>query len=199
MATEDNPYSTTTLITRFQTTSDENPPWAGISFALPVGSDELADKLRLAYPDSTLRQRKHMAAIDFLKNELSEMRQGASRTSASEKHNAFTPQVSLSFSNDIDVRSRQGSVSSSLSLTSMNQGASSQEHGLLRSGAQSTITDPKVTDPVKEIIFSVSDGRPMQPKTKKKMTKEEKIVYKKTRKRGACSRCRRQKGKVCAF
>jgi hypothetical protein len=194
MATGDGLYSIANLITGFQTTSDENPPWAGISFALPVGSDQLADKLRQAYPDSTLRERKHMAAIDFLKNELPEMRQQALRTTASENNNTLTPQDCQSFSNGLNVKSRQGSVATSLSSLSTNQDASSQEHNLLRSGVQAINT----TGPAPEIVFSISDGRPVQLRTKRRMTKEEKIVYKTTRKRGACSKCRRQKGKVCA-
>lgn len=48
-------------------------------------------------------------------------------------------------------------------------------------------------------VWSAHDGRPMQPKTKRKMTLEERSAYKETRKRGACERCRRQKGKVDAL
>ncbi|KAF2792863.1 hypothetical protein K505DRAFT_386721 [Melanomma pulvis-pyrius CBS 109.77] len=74
-------------ITRTQPTTDETPPWQGISFTCPVGSDLLADRLKYAYPDcKTLRQRKHQAAINFLAAELEEMK------SKDEKHSA-TPEV----------------------------------------------------------------------------------------------------------
>jgi hypothetical protein len=43
----------------------------------------------------------------------------------------------------------------------------------------------------------MEDRRPLQPKTKRRMTKEEKVAYKTARKRGACSSCRHKKAKVC--
>ena len=48
-----------------------------------------------------------------------------------------------------------------------------------------------------QFVWSAHDGRSMQPKTKRKMTLEERSAYKETRRRGACDKCRRQKGRVC--
>jgi len=47
-----------------------------------------------------------------------------------------------------------------------------------------------------QFVWSAHDGRSMRPKTKRKMTVEERSAYKETRKRGACDKCRRQKGRV---
>ncbi|KAF2446606.1 hypothetical protein P171DRAFT_262739 [Karstenula rhodostoma CBS 690.94] len=46
-----------------------------------------------------------------------------------------------------------------------------------------------------QFVWSAHDGRSMRPKTKRKMTVEERNAYKNTRKRGACDKCRKQKGR----
>lgn len=45
-------------------------------------------------------------------------------------------------------------------------------------------------------VFSAVDGTPMQPRTKKKMSTQERKDYKETRRRGACDKCRKTKAKV---
>lgn len=200
MANEDDSHPIAALIRRVKNTSDDSPPWTGIAFTMPVDSDKLADELRRAYPEySTLRERKHMAAIDFLKNELSLIHQETSESAASKEYEVAPSQDFDPFPYDPEVRGWRGSVSSSPYLVSTNQDALPLKHDLLRSGAQGTNAATKVTGSAQELVFSVSDGRPMQLKTKRRMTKEEKVVYRKTRKRGACSRCRRQKEKVCTL
>lgn len=169
------------LIERVRNTSDETSPWEGISFTQPVGSDRLSDELKRAYPGcSNLRQRKHMAAIAFLQHELTQMQKANSATEVIEVEYPATPEASSLSNDNFDGSSRQSSVSVSR--------ASLQK---IQAPTASTFTRAS-----QQIVFSVSDGQTLQPSTRRTMTKEEKLSYRKTRKRGACSTCRRQKGKV---
>jgi hypothetical protein len=200
MATEDMTDSFTTPIKRVEKTSDDTPPWTGITFTLPVDSDKLAEDLKRAYPDcSTLRERKHMAAIDFLQFELHQMQSKISGSSEPVRHHFDSSLASDPRRIESDDHIRQSSVASSLSLVSTNQDLLSPKESLMRSRDEMVVSAHESNGFAREFVFSVSDGRTLQPKTKRRMTREEKIVYRKTRMRGACSKCRRQKGKVCTL
>lgn len=165
----------------------------------PVGSDKLSEELRQAYPNcSTLRARKHMAAIDFLRNELQHMQTG--ETLASSNHHLPVSKASPQFDITTDSRSQYRSPSPMSFTSSVAPESHSIQNGLLLAEAAApTSPAPQLrpsSDVAQQFVFSIVDGRPLQPKTKRCMTREEKIAYKKTRKRGACLSCRRTKGKV---
>jgi hypothetical protein len=193
------------IIRRLQPTSDETPPWAGIAFVYPVDSDELADQLKKAYPEGqNLRQRKHMAAIDFLKSELKGMQKPHVGGSA-----AFETVSNI----DNDPQSVDTDVNDALPFESRPESAASP----FSPSASSFVDSPRLAERTKQpvtqkhtpesivplvpgtpqtFVFSAADGRPMQPRTKKKMSARERQDYKKTRERGACLKCRRTKAKV---
>lgn len=184
---------TGSLIRRLQITSDETSPWEGIAFVQPVGSDRLSDELKRAYPGCTnLRQRKHMAAIAFLQYELMQMQSANTTSRVLESKYPVTPEESSLSNDNFDGTSRHSSVS--VSQTSLQKAQAwpggtpntTQSQGPAASAAHSP----------QQIVFSVSDGHTLLPTTRRTMTKEEKLAYRKTRKRGACSTCRRQKEKV---
>jgi hypothetical protein len=199
------------FITRTQPTTDETPPWRGISFLLPVGSDRLADQLKHAFSDcKTLRQRKHKAAILFLERELEEMKisdeeqyQHPDAPDAPDNHQLGSPQSeSIEILDRRSVGSTQQNTSTSSCTSPITPDSARSPKladrsrsqyprpGLLQSPTANTITTAQT------FVFSAVDGRPLQPKTKRKMTSDERVVYKQTRKRGACDKCKRQKGKV---
>jgi hypothetical protein len=181
------------LIKRLQHTSDETPPWDGISFVQPVGSDRLSDELKRAYPGCTnLRQRKHMATIAFLQYELMQMQSAIPTSRVSESEYPATPEESSLSNDNLDDNSRQSSVP--VSQTSLRK--TQAWPGGTPNTTQSQDPASSVAHSSQQIVFSVSDGHTLQPTTRRTMTKEEKLAYRKTRKRGACSTCRRQKGKV---
>ncbi|KAJ4366785.1 hypothetical protein N0V83_007310 [Neocucurbitaria cava] len=183
------------LIKRVQPTSDETPPWSGMSFVQPVDSDALHEHLKIAYPQcTTLRERKHMAAIDFLVAELHQM-QSKGPTFVAVEHSANDPAAP-----NPGALSRKGSISASLSPTSSAQFSTSVELAFQDRHSSTTpgrlLPKGQLTEsPGQHLVFSAVDGRMMQPKTKRRMTAEEKDAYKETRKRGACRKCKRQKGK----
>lgn len=190
------------LIRRFQLTSDATPPWAGLSFTPPVASDALHEELKKIYPAyTTLRERKHKAAIDFLTAELYEMQSRDSKPVAEHYPPHASSEAPSIFSDALEAHSRQGSPSASESPTSSTRFSRSVE----------PVLQPRDTPPIRtpllptlaptagsgqHIVFRALDGRTLKPKTKRKMTSEEKTAYKETRKRGACPKCKRQKGKV---
>ncbi|KAH7386624.1 hypothetical protein DE146DRAFT_176547 [Phaeosphaeria sp. MPI-PUGE-AT-0046c] len=181
------------LIRRVQKTSDETSPWEGISFTQPIGSDSLSDDLRRAYPGCLdLRQRKHMAAIAFLQHELMQMQSSNPTTKLFESDCHATPKDSSLCNDNFDGNSRQSSVS--VVSQSSFQRTQSWSAGNLDPMQSQTFTSSGVSSS-QQIVFSVSDGHTLQPTTRRPMTREEKVAYRKTRKRGACSTCRRQKGK----
>jgi len=175
------------LIKRIQPTSDETPPWEGMEFAYAVESDKLSEELKRTYPKCfTHRERKHMAAIDFLMGELHGMQTRQSTAAATE--NGLIG----------DGRSRRGSPTSSLSPSSTTHEPVFVEEHLQQVPTKTPATPAPLmpsTTSAQQFVFSAVDGRPLQPKTKRPMTRAEKIEYKKTRQRGACSPCRRQKAK----
>lgn len=178
------------------------PPWAGISFVYDIESDELADALRSAFPDyRTLRERKHAAVIRFFEQELREMQLSASSTMSVQKPQDYDPVRSEA---RVDVRNG-GHLSDSSApppspVSSLN---STVHHDLERRFAASQTVyslsfpaDPTLATSSTHLVFNAFDGRPMQQKTKRKMTSEERQEYRRTRQRGACAKCKRQKGKV---
>ncbi|CAO2649228.1 Nn.00g066130.m01.CDS01 [Neocucurbitaria sp. VM-36] len=193
------------LIKRIQPTSDETPPWTGISFVQPVDSDALHEHLKIAYPQcTTLRERKHMAAIDFLIAELRQMQSKGSAFVAIESSANYpaapSPRAPSLSTEALGNPSRKGSASASQSPTSSTQLSTSVEHAFQdRHSSTTPACLPPIAQPTdgpgQHLVFSAIDGRMMQPKTKRRMTIEEKNAYKETRKRGACRKCKRQKGK----
>lgn len=221
MAIPTQARTTTSFIFRRRPTPEGSSPWEDIFFIYPVESDELSQALRDAYPQcSTLRERKHQAVIDFLSEELRQMKCKAPDPSPVFS-NADLPQHAQrddlsAFNDELSNSSRQHSTSTctSPSVSSVRSSViadRSARHAafLMAYNAEpavSTITKPtadpgasgKVNSAVaaQQFVFSAHDGRAMRPKTKRKMTLEERSAYKETRKRGACDKCRRQKGRV---
>ncbi|KAF1972272.1 hypothetical protein BU23DRAFT_165141 [Bimuria novae-zelandiae CBS 107.79] len=197
------------FILRQKPTSDELPPWAGISFKYPVDSDDLSEKLRAAYPDcKTHRERKHRAVIDFLSEELCRMQSGVSiadgitlegSTSPSQLPimNGSKPVTMEALSDGNDALSVSGYTSPSV-IGSL---ASPIPTERVRKGSRVTTNleqSQQTASPTsaRQFVWNAHDGRSMQQKIKRKMTAEERNAYKETRKRGACDKCRRQKGRV---
>lgn len=133
-----------------------------------------------------------MAAIDFLKAELRDMQsRNVSATASIEEEYLATPEPFSPLFGRFDDRRRFGSTSSLQS--------SLQEERIIQQSNKTNTTTPKGTAAIQQIVFDASDGRTLQPKVKRSMTEAEKAGYRKTRKRGACSPCRRLKGKVRVF
>jgi hypothetical protein len=200
MVIDTSPRATTPPITRVPVkwTSDEKPPWSGIEFTFPIGSDALSDVLRSKYPQgSDLRERKHMAAIDFLKFELRQMQARQASLAASENEYLTTSEAPSPYSDAAGGRNLQARRFSSRDTDSTTRRSMSLAHiSQQPQSATPAPTMPSPTKPGEQIVFSVLDGRPQQPRTKRPMTKKEKAAYKKTRERGACPSCRRHKAKV---
>ncbi|KAG9195999.1 hypothetical protein G6011_01120 [Alternaria panax] len=176
-------------IKRIHPTSDETPPWAGMSFIQPVDSDALHELLKHQYPQcASLRQRKHMAAIDFLRRELESMQNETAGTSPGDQ-TRISPQTSLSAPEKLGERKHQRSISPSLSQSSSYRSPTLLKHHPQQSPAM------KKMGTGQQHVFSIVDGLAMQPKKKRKMTPAERSAYKTTRKVGACDKCKRQKGK----
>jgi hypothetical protein len=194
------------FIYRIKPTTDESPPWVGISFILPVDSDMLSEKLKLAYPQCrTLRERKHQATLDFF---VAELRQMQSKD--------LSPFTTANFSGSDIAAPSHGNTkpySYTLSDTSRPQtvsrysspsvpGSEDSPRPTQRAKPVSIGINPHVqraitpTKNSQQFVWSAHDGKSMRPKTKRKMTSQERSAYKETRKRGACESCRRQKGKV---
>ena len=193
------------LIRRTRPTDDENPPWAGITFIYPVDSDTLSEQLKMRYPNcSTHKQRKHQAAIDFLMKELRDMQSRSSdhpTPTEFSQSQPVTPLTDQHSANEVaSTGSRQHSVSSSNSpcMTTSRPAAvlADRSKESLEQPHSPTRIAPLTVTKSQQIVFSALDGQMMQPKTKRKMTMQERSAYKETRKRGACAKCRQQKGKV---
>ncbi|PVI03132.1 hypothetical protein DM02DRAFT_268172 [Periconia macrospinosa] len=195
------------FIYRQHPTTDESPPWAGIAFKLPIDSDILAEKLRSAYPERrTLRERKHQATIDFFMGELSQMQSKDSPTITIAKPfgaviSGPPPYTSTVFSSPVPTHSRPQTASGCTSPSFKETSSSPRPIEYFKptvSLAPSTSFQPPTTTSTtssSQFVWNAHDGRAARPKTKRKMTIEERSAYKETRKRGACSKCRKQKGK----
>jgi hypothetical protein len=202
MAHKIEPHMGMPFIERVELTSDETPPWSGMAFVLPVDSDRLSEDLKREYPHcSTLRERKHMAAIDFLRAELRLMQSKSSTPKIREDEFLATPEATSLCSDAFDDRSRRDSTSPPQSPANMAENDSASMRDIQRNESTfipnvATTFIPPVSNSAQQFVFSVVDGHSLKPKTKRRMTREEKAAYRTTRKHGACSTCRRQKGKV---
>ncbi|KAF2727070.1 hypothetical protein EJ04DRAFT_151812 [Polyplosphaeria fusca] len=202
MAPEERTTPLAYLVSRERPASETEPPWVGLSYTLRVGSDQLSDQLKHVYPTlNSLRQRKHKAAIDFLLKELHSFRAEDSEQ-ASSIPNADWQSVGTPRSDSKEtVRLvRDSSTSQSLYSPSPSVSMSPRTANAMSLNANQNSPlplRPSSPNPAgKHFVFSATDGRAMQPKTKRKMTKDERKDYKKTRERGACDLCRKKKGKV---
>ncbi|KAF2750227.1 hypothetical protein M011DRAFT_456148 [Sporormia fimetaria CBS 119925] len=193
------------FIRRARYPAENDPPWEGLEFIWPVGSDELGDELRHAYPQGKdLRQRKHMATIDHLKMELEAMQISATarlNSIATSTTGRSTSQEATYNSQEIvGLTSRRQSISHRTSPSPSSLGSPSLREPFRQEFAHTSTGEAPVTaGPVatpQTLVFNVADLKPMQPKTKKKMSKQELHEYKMRRIRGACDRCRRTKAKV---
>ena len=194
-------------ITRTAQPTEQRSPWEDIAFVHTVDSDELADVLKVAYPGyRTLRERKHAAVIEFFQYELEGM-----RFSDNTPVSAKTPSISslpgmspLAPETQIEICSGVHSrdlKAPPLSPASSNNSVAYRETTrrypvTLTTLSQSLPADSKLATSTTQLVFNAFDGRPMQQKTKRKMTSKERREYKETRRRGACAKCKRQKGKV---
>ncbi|KAF2651137.1 hypothetical protein K491DRAFT_102998 [Lophiostoma macrostomum CBS 122681] len=193
-------------IARHNAPSDHTPPWKDMAFDPPIGSDELSDRLKTAFPEGqTLRQRKYLAAIAFLQAELQQIETEDAALLGPSTPSSFHNTKSLStrtrhHSHDLLNESQRQSPASYNSPSSA-QSASSPS--LVDRGRSDADQDP-VADARRPstpnargatFVFNSVNGRTVKPKTKRKMTQQERRAYKETRIRGACVKCRKTKGK----
>jgi hypothetical protein len=190
----------TEFIQRHQPTSDELPPWTGIKFILDVDSDKLSADLLRAYPKcGTLRERKHKAVIDFLVWELGRMRLKdsspladiASPQAAISETVGTHSKVCIEISPDPQLASTRTSPSVSESMPST---IIVDQSGTMEKPGTGKVSSP-ATNP-QQFVWNARSGQSLQPKTKRKMTTEERNIYREVRRKGACSTCKKQKGKV---
>lgn len=192
------------LIKRKLQTTDQTSPWDGICFVHDVDSDDLADALRTAFPRCrTLRERKLAATIDFFQHELAATYHGDNiPVSMKTPPLSVVPGMSpAAFNTPMETDEDQLSA---VLLPPPSPIVSRSSAAYRHSPAQTPLSiafpaDPTLAATSTQLVFSSLDGRPMPQKTKRKMTKDERDAYKATRKRGACLRCKRQKGKVGAL
>ncbi|KAH7087450.1 hypothetical protein FB567DRAFT_346049 [Paraphoma chrysanthemicola] len=183
-------------ITRVEWTSDQKPPWSGLKFTLPVGSDALSDALRSRYRDGeNLRERKHMAAIEFLTAELQLMRSAQASRAPSDVDDSTASETPTQRSVMARSHSQQHSDLLPSNPVGHNRTSLPLAHTTQPDTSAIGASNPAPVSG-QQIVFSVTDGRPQRPRTKRPMTKREKVAYKKTRERGACPSCRKQKAKV---
>ncbi|KAF2005396.1 hypothetical protein P154DRAFT_337406 [Amniculicola lignicola CBS 123094] len=194
------------FIKRNRHLTDESLPWAGIAFDPPVGSDELFHQLKSAYPScDNLRQRKHLATIQFLIVELDAMRKKDSEQSkisksAEDQETRYSNNPANGAADDLDYGCNPQHMPSSESPS----GSSSVHSPELVDRSRTLVEDasgPAASSTLSRegeqiIVFDAKDGRSVQPRTKRRMTYEEKIAYKRKRRIGACDQCRRSKGRV---
>lgn len=157
-------------------------PWTGLEFRYPYHSDALFDKLRKRYPEGQdIRERMGLALIDFLKNELEQMRtsQAASGPAAFEQHEKDTiPYFPIA------ENPPEADANLCHPKTNLQDGIFTEPHGL--------------DNPSSHIVFSISD-QPVMKRHRKKMSSQERINYKRVRETGACDSCKRRKNKVEAL
>jgi hypothetical protein len=193
-------------IRRAKPTSDESPPWAGMEFTLPVDSDALMEHLKTLYPFpqcSTHRERKHMAAIDFLKRELASIQSKGPfpASSGGEKMWLVSPGPTMPSSDLDESSSRNVTPSPSPAFHNVMATPVPTKHEshpvTCERNIAAPISAPQPTSTsAQHFVFSAIDGRTHQLKKKRKMTAEEKKDYKRIRTRGACARCKKAKEKV---
>jgi hypothetical protein len=194
------------FIHRFQATPEGSPPWVGISFKEGVESDELAAQLKEKYPSpeyKTLRERKHKATIDFLIWELERMTTKDPSTPSISKalDLASSPGLQNEMRTCIEIspdRSRPQSASSytSPSHTGSVHSPATSDRGMLGGKPKAGVVSSPPHSTSQQLVWNSQTGQLMRPKTKRKMTVEERKAYKKTREQGACDACRKQKARV---
>lgn len=186
------------FIERTQPTRDDTPPWAGISFIQPVDSDDLHESLKSAYSNClTLRERKHQAAIDFLNAELSEMQSRTTNTSNNLAPGSASPEEAQRLLKPMGSRnlSSQSPITSGDGFSTVKVNRPPQQSQ--QSPEMFSMVDYAI-GPAQYGVFSATNGPMSQVRRKRKlMTLEEKSHYRAVRGRGACSRCRALKCKVC--
>lgn len=173
-----------------------------------VDSDALSERLKAAYPDcKTHRERKHRAAIEFLNAELSWMQSGSPIADHVSPNNVQypsqepTPSITRLQTHAVSEGSEILSPPACTPSSFIESTLSPRLADRIRPAPQATadLEQPQVISSpttAQQFVWSAHDGRSLQPKTKRKMTVEERNVYRNTRKRGACDKCRRQKGRV---
>jgi hypothetical protein len=148
---------------------------------------------------------QHLAAIEFLTQELEEMQPGFRRnpgshdqldnisiSSPQSEMNGFrTTCVDGSRPHSTAPRTPQSATSSLASQSLAERSRYSVDHA--QAGGAPPLANVTTSQ---TYVFSAVDGTPMQPRTKKKMSTQERKDYKETRKRGACEKCRKTKAKV---
>ncbi|KAJ5022413.1 hypothetical protein PSV08DRAFT_350208 [Bipolaris maydis] len=183
------------LIEREYPTSDDKPPWYGMVFKQSVYSDAMLESLKRRYPQgANLRERKHMAAIEFLQQELEDMQ-------ASEA--ALIPKTNpTNLMSDVASHDRQHQKIGSLPYSPTAQLSTPNITNGYHGRRSPTNKVPLVQSPTvssnmsgQEIVFSIANRPVVQRQRRKKMTASEKISYKQMRKIGACDSCKRQKAK----
>lgn len=193
------------FIKREEQTTDQTTPWAGIAFFHGVDSDELADDLRIAYPKhQTLPQRKLAAVIDFFEHELREMQSGnnilvSTKTPPTVElasMESTTPNIRQKVHNEIRPNDSMLSSLSPVSSVSSTAAYRDSKRRCTAAAVPPSFVDPTLAASSTQFVFNALDGRTMRQKTKRRMTDEERLEYKETRRRGACAKCKRQKGKV---
>jgi hypothetical protein len=184
------------LIDREHPTSDDKPPWAGMVFKQRVYSDDMLESLKRRYPQgANLRERKHMAAIEFLQQELRDMQASEAALIPTTHPTISIPDVAL------HDRKCQRNISPPCSPTAIYPLPDVKDkcyHG------RNPTNTPFLNEPLnipnsvlgREIVFSIADEPIVQRQKRKKMTATEKISYKRMRRIGACDSCKRQKAKV---
>ena len=185
------------IIRRYQTT-DQTAPWEGIEFTYEVGTDELSEALEVSFSQyRTLRERKCAAVIAFFQQELHETQlNNAARTSPGQ----VCPQAEAKVDTQGIDRYRDCQLPPASPASSLNS-SGHRDHDKCCTAVQAVSSlslpaDPTLATSSTHLVFNAFDGRPMQQKTKRKMTSVEKQEYKKTRQRGACHKCRRTKAKA---
>lgn len=165
-------------------------------FKQRVYSDALLESLKRRYPQgANFRERKHMAAIEFLQQELREM-QAMEASLVPEAHSTVSAPDMAFYDHK-----HQGSISPPSSPTapfSLPAVTNECYQGKNFTGTTLMKGSPSTSSMMAghEIIFSVVDGPIVQRRNRKKMTETEKIAYKQMRRVGACDSCKRQKAKV---
>lgn len=184
------------LIDREYPTSDDKPPWFGMKFKQSVYSDAMLESLKRRYPQgANLRERKHMAAIEFLQQELKNMQ--ASEAALIPKTNPTTLMPDIASHDHQHQRTSSPPYSPTSQLSPPN--TMGEYHGR-RSPTNTVFLEqpPTVSSNIsgQEFVFSIANRPVVQRQRRKKMTAAEKVSYKQMRKIGACDSCKRQKAKV---
>lgn len=174
-------------IKRLEETREGSAPWVGIKFTHDIGSDDLSDHLKKAYPEGrNERERKYMAVIKFFQQELEKIQSPTS--------NVVPPHDIQSG----ELKSDINTYSNGSRLQSTSPGDSTAASGSGDSPRLVSNRHPGADNPqfAPFSVWNVFDGQTTKPKTKRKMTEAERKEYKRVRLVGACDHCRKQKGKV---